>query len=141
MISKEVIIKGFKTIYLIYLLHKRTMNYLKSKKISQENNEKYIHNDKKMYEFFLKLEQIRENEKNRKFNKWLNTTIDYNNYYYDEFHDELRGWSDTNVISIKSIVNNFVIDLKKIITQNNYTINNENKFKDEIASFLYKESK
>ena len=117
------------------------MSYFKCKKISQENNEKYINNDKKMYEFFLKLEQIRKNEKNRKFNKWLNTTIDYNNHYYDEFHDELRGWSDTNVISIKSIINNFIVDLKKIITRNNYTINNENKFKDEIASFLYKESK
>lgn len=139
MISKELIIKGFKTIYLIYSLRKRTMSYLKSKKISQENNKKHIHNDIKMYEFFLKLEQIRENEKNRQFNKWLNTTIDYNNY--DEINNEVYGGSDINVINIKSIVNNFIIDLKKIITQNNYIINNENTFKDEIASFLYKESK
>ena len=43
------------------------MSYLKSKKISQENDEKYIHDDKKMYEFFLKLEKIRENEKNKQF--------------------------------------------------------------------------
>lgn len=117
------------------------MSYLKSKKISQENDEKYIDDDKKMYEFFLKLEKIRANEKNRQFNKWLNTNIDYNNYTYDEINDELYGWSENNVISIKSIVNNFIIDLKNIITQNNYTINDENKFKDEIASFLYRESK
>ena len=103
------------------------MSYIKSKKISQENDEKYIHDDKKMYEFFLKLEKIRENEKNKQFHKWLNTTIDYNNYYYDEINDELYGWSENNVISIKSIVNNFIIDLKNIITKNGYTINNENK--------------
>lgn len=117
------------------------MSYLKSKKISQENDEKYIDDDKKMYDFFLKLEKIRENEKNRQFKKWLNTNIDYNNYIYDEINDELYGWSEKNIISIKSIVNNFIIDLKNIITQNNYTINDENKFKDEIASFLYRESK
>ena len=55
------------------------------------------------------------------------------NNFYDEINDELYGWSENNVISIKSIVNNFIIDLKNIITKNGYTINNENKFKDEIA--------
>ena len=117
------------------------MSYLKTKISQTDDDQKYLRDDKKMYEFFLKLEKIRENEKNRKFQKWLNTNIDYNNYHYDEINDKLVGWSDSNVVRIKSIINNFILDLKTIIAENGYSINEQNKFKDEIASFLYNESR
>ena len=116
------------------------MNPVRNYLSQSATNKDYTKDDKKMYEFFLELEKIREREKNRQFNNWLDTAIDYNNYYYDEEVEEYSEGSEENIVKIKAIINNFTKDLKDLISSEGYLINNENKFKDEIASCLYKDS-
>ncbi len=116
------------------------MNPVRNYLSQSATNKDYTKDNKKIYEFFLELEKIREREKNRRFNNWLNTAIDYNNYYYDEDTNEYYGGSEENIVKIKTIINNFTYDLKNLIANEGYQINNENKFKDEIASSLYKDS-
>lgn len=88
--------------------------------------------DEKMYAFFKELDQKR---KNNKFQSWLDTYIDYTNYMYDDELDD-----NTEIIQIRSIIASFVSNLKDVIEQSGYTINDEKSFKDEIASMIYRTS-
>ena len=93
----------------------------------------------KMYRLLLKIEQNRAKEKNRQFHKWLNTELDLNNYYHDD-DGQLVGCKEENFIKIQTVIHHFIMDLKSIIAEEGYQIDNQNQFKDEIASFLYRES-
>ena len=116
------------------------MNPVRNYLIKTNNDKDFTKDDEKLYDFFLELEKIREREKNRKFQKWLNTEIDYNNYYYDEDTDEYSEGDEEKIIKIKNIITYFTQNLMETLKNNGYEINNEKQFKDEIASTLYRDS-
>ena len=76
--------------------------------------------------FFKKINKQRYDdyikEKNNKFHEWL-----YLN--------------DHNQITNNDKILLFINDIELLIKKNNYFINDEKLFKDEIASFIYKNSK
>ena len=75
--------------------------------------------------FFKKINKLRylehKEKENNKFQKWLSLT-------------------DHNYISNKEKINLFIDQLNILIKKNNYFINDEKSFKDEIATFIYKSS-
>tara|TARA_B100001250_G_C19597768_1_gene699208 strand:+ start:563 stop:874 length:312 start_codon:yes stop_codon:yes gene_type:complete len=83
-----------------------------------KDDEKKQYNDSKFIKLLQKLEDVKINEKKRKFNNWLNKT---------------------NVDDIKYhvIINHFYKDLKNIIINNNFTITNEKQLRNELATFIY----
>ena len=80
-------------------------------------NEKQ-YDDSRFIKLLQELEDVKINEKKRKFNDWLNKT---------------------NIDNIKYtvIINHFYKDLKKIIINNNFTITNEKQLRNELATFIY----
>lgn len=110
-------------------------NYLNSENTTNIYNK----SNSKMRRLLLKLEKNRVKEKNRQFHNWLDTELDLNNYHHND-HGQLCGGKEENFIKINTIINNFIDELKTIIVKEGYQIDNQNQFKDEIASFLYKES-
>lgn len=84
----------------------------------EKTEEKKQYHDSRLIKLFQELEDIKINEKKRKFNNWLNKT---------------------NIDDIKYtvIINHFYKDLKKIIINNNFTITNEKQLRNELATFIY----
>ena len=80
-------------------------------------NEKQ-YDDSRFIKLLQELEDVKINEKKRKFNDWLNKT---------------------NIDNIKYtvIINHFYKDLKNIIINNNFTITNEKQLRNELAAFIY----
>ena len=80
-------------------------------------NEKQ-YDDSRFIKLLQELEDVKINEKKRKFNDWLNKT---------------------NVDNLKYtvIINHFYKDLKNIIINNNFTITNEKQLRNELATFIY----
>tara|TARA_B100000902_G_scaffold215375_1_gene204870 strand:+ start:5916 stop:6224 length:309 start_codon:yes stop_codon:yes gene_type:complete len=80
-------------------------------------NEKQ-YDDSRFIKLLQELEDVKINEKKRKFNDWLNKT---------------------NIDNIKYtvIINHFYKDLKNIIINNNFTITNEKQLRNELATFIY----
>ena len=81
-------------------------------------NKKKQYDDSRFIKLLQELEDVKTNEKKRKFNDWLNKT---------------------NVDNIKYtvIINHFYKDLKNIIINNNFTITNEKQLRNELATFIY----
>jgi len=62
--------------------------------------------------------------------------------YKKQANDNFIKWLDKNVddTTNKNVVNEFLIDIKNSLKKNGYKINDENQFKNEIATYIYKES-
>tara|TARA_B100000795_G_scaffold64530_1_gene43618 strand:+ start:384 stop:611 length:228 start_codon:yes stop_codon:yes gene_type:complete len=62
--------------------------------------------------------------------------------YKKQANDNFIEWLDKNVddTTNKNVVNEFLIDIKNSLKKNGYKINDENQFKNEIATYIYKES-
>lgn len=83
-----------------------------------KDDEKKQYNDSNFIKLLQKLEDVKINEKKRKFNNWLNKT-------------------NIDDIKYNVIINHFYKDLKKIIINNNFTITNEKQLRNELATFIY----
>ena len=84
----------------------------------KEKVNKKQYDDSRFIKLLQELEDVKINEKKRKFNDWLNKT---------------------NVDNLKYtvIINHFYKDLKNIIINNNFTITNEKQLRNELATFIY----
>ena len=80
-------------------------------------NEKQ-YDDSRFIKLLQELEDVKINEKKRKFNDWLNK-------------------SNIDNIKYTVIINHFYKDLKNIIINNNFTITNEKQLRNELATFIY----
>ena len=67
------------------------------------------------------LKKLYKKQKNDRFIKWLNTDVD----------DDLIN---------KDIVIEFITEITESLKKRGYEINNENRFKNEIAEYIYLES-
>jgi len=67
------------------------------------------------------LKKLYKKQKNDRFIKWLNTEVD----------DDLIN---------KDIVIEFITEITESLKKRGYEINNENRFKNEIAEYIYLES-
>lgn len=83
-----------------------------------KDDEKKQYNDSRFIKLLQKLEDVKINEKKRKFNNWLNKT-------------------NIDDIKYNLIINHFYKDLKNIIINNNFTITNEKQLRNELATFIY----
>ena len=69
----------------------------------------------------INLKKTYEKRKNEQFNKWLDKKVD----------DDLFN---------KDVVNEFIIEITDLLNKKGYQINNQNQFKNEIATYIYLES-
>lgn len=67
------------------------------------------------------LKNLKEKQKNEKFNNWLNKTVDEN-------------------ITNKDIFYEMFYEIETMLVNNNHIINNKKQFKNELASYIYLES-
>ena len=67
------------------------------------------------------LKKLYKKQKNDKFKEWLNKRVDC----------ELFN---------KDVVNEFIIEIANLLKTKGYQINDENQFKNEIATYIYLES-
>ena len=77
--------------------------------------------DPRMVKLFKDLEKIRAEKRKETFQKWLNE--------YNE-----------NDIQIVSILRHLCDDVLKVIKESGFIISNEKQLRNEIATFVYKES-
>ena len=92
-----------------------------NKKIEKVKNEDDYKPDPRMVEIFKDLEKTREKMRKEKFQKWLNE--------YNE-----------NDIQIVSILRHLCDDVLKAVNETGYVISDEKQLRNEIATFVYKES-
>tara|TARA_B110000495_G_C23029451_1_gene612604 strand:- start:2291 stop:2602 length:312 start_codon:yes stop_codon:yes gene_type:complete len=95
-------------------------NKINLKKDKDDEEKQYY--DSISNKLLQKLEDIKNNEKKRKFDKWLNKT-------------------NIDDIKYNVIINHFYKDLKNIIINNNFTITNEKQLRNELATFIYSVSR
>ena len=69
----------------------------------------------------INLKKTYAKRKNEQFNKWLDKKVD----------DDLFN---------KDVVNEFIIEITDLLNKKGYQINNQNQFKNEIATYIYLES-
>ena len=97
---------------------KKSISWNKINLKKDKVNKKKQYDDSRFIKLLQELEDVKINEKKRKFNDWLNKT---------------------NVDNLKYtvIINHFYKDLKNIIINNNFTITNEKQLRNELATFIY----
>jgi hypothetical protein len=91
-------------------------------KKEEKEEEKKQYDDSRFIKLLQELEDIKINEKKRKFNNWVNK-------------------SNIDNIKYAVIINYFYKDLKNIIINNNFTITNEKQLRNELATFIYSVSR
>jgi len=88
---------------------------------NKEENKIHINNDNKILNIYeAKIERERK-DRHEKFNQWLHKKGPEN-------------------IKMNDILNNLCRDVQEIVTNTGFTISNEKILRDEIATFIYKES-
>ncbi len=94
--------------------------------------------DPKITDLFYTLEK-------NKFNRWLNSPLEEKDVLF--FNNRLHNkgsyiYDDNNEIVQKNrFVTHFIDDLKIILTNQGYVINNNKVFRDDITNFIYNNSK
>lgn len=96
----------------------KSISWNKTNLKKDKDDEKKQYNDSIFIKLLQKLEDVKINEKKRKFNNWLNKT-------------------NIDDIKYNLIINHFYKDLKNIIINNNFTITNEKQLRNELATFIY----
>lgn len=84
----------------------------------KKEKEKKQYDDSRFIKLLQELEDVKINEKKRKFNDWLNK----------------RNIDD---IKYSVIIEHLYKDLKNIIINNKFTITNEKQLRNELATFIY----
>jgi len=95
-----------------WIINKKT----EENKIQKNNNDNKI---QKIYEARIERERVTRHEK---FKQWLHK-------------------KDTDNIKMNDILNNLCRDIRDIVTDTGFTISNEKILRDEVATFIYKESR
>ena len=74
------------------------------------------------------LNQLRKNQLEREKNEWLEKNIKYSENSADEN------------LKYKDVVHEYLVDITLLLERKNYQIRDKKQFKDEITSYIYKES-
>jgi len=96
---------------------------LKKEKKEEKNNNEYK-SDTRLKNLWKSLEENKREERHRKFHNWLETEHEYNENY----------------ITVEEILRRLCKDVFNIINVNSYVISDEKQLRNEIATFIYKES-
>ncbi len=91
-------------------------NNINLKKEETKENKQY--DDSRFIKLLQDLEQVKVNQKKEKFHNWLDK-------------------SNIDNIKYSVIIENLYQDLKNIIKNGNFTINNEKQLRNEVATFIY----
>ena len=91
------------------------------KNIENEEKDKDYKPDKRIAKIYEAKREYEKKERQRNFKRWL--------YEYNEKN-----------VQIKQIINHLCSDTFSIIRTNGFTISNEKRLRDEIATFIYKEA-
>lgn len=74
---------------------------------------------------FKLLYVLNDMKKRSRFNDWLNQEIDFGDY----------------TVKNRNVLGYLIKDIKKVIEEKNYHINDEKEFKNNLATFIYNNSK
>ena len=74
------------------------------------------------------LNQLRKNQLEREKNEWLEKNIKYSENSADEN------------LKYKDVIHEYLVDITLLLERKNYRIRDKKQFKDEITSYIYKES-
>ncbi len=74
------------------------------------------------------LNQLRKNQLEREKNEWLEKNIKYSENSADEN------------LKYKDVIHEYLVDITLLLEKKNYRIRDKKQFKDEITSYIYKES-
>ena len=99
------------------------INPLEKKKKEEKNDDEYK-SDTRLKNLWKSLEENKKKERHRKFHNWLKTEYEYNENY----------------IPVEDILIQLCNDVFNIINVNGYVISDEKQLRNEIATFVYKES-
>ena len=82
-----------------------------------------------------------ENIRNNKFKLWLNSPLKSKEITHRNKYKGSYIYENDHVIKKRHFVNQFIEDVELLLKKNGYSINNNKQFRDEIASFIYRQSK
>jgi len=99
------------------------INKTEDKKQEQEETDEYKP-DMRFKKLLESLEENKRQQRHKKFQNWLNKSYNYSD----------------NEVYVEDILNNLCKDVFQLVKRNGYTISNEKQLRNEIATFVYKES-
>ena len=99
------------------------INRTEDKKQEQEKTDEYKP-DARLKKLWESLEENKRQRRHKKFQNWLNKSYNYSD----------------NEVHVEDILNNLCKDVFQLVKRNGYTISNEKQLRNEIATFVYKES-
>ena len=99
------------------------INKAEDKKQEQEKTDEYKP-DMRLKKLWESLEENKRQHRHKKFQNWLNKSYNYSD----------------NEVYVEDILNNLCKDVFQLVKRNGYTISNEKQLRNEIATFVYKES-
>ena len=91
------------------------------KTVKKEEKKEEYKPDKRISKIYEAKEKFNSEMRQKKFKQWLNR-------------------KNIENISINNILNNLCRDIEKVVTESGFTITNKKILRDEIATFIYKES-
>ena len=103
-------------------------------KIMEKKETKCTHNE-------LKISELYKNIKNNKFKSWLNSPLQNKEI---SLMGKYRGtyiYDNDTIVKKKQFIYKFLDDITVLLKKNGYEIDNNKQFRDEIASFVYRQSK
>ena len=79
--------------------------------------------------------------RNNKFKSWLNSPLKSKEVTSRGKYKGSYIYENDYVINKRDFVNQFIEDIQSLLKKNGYSIDNNKQFRDEIASFIYRQSK
>ena len=109
-------------------------NHIKFIKKEEKKENKYTNNELKIFELY-------KNIRNNKFKSWLNSPLKNKEVSSTGKYKGTYIYDNDSIVTKQQFVNKFLHDIVVLLDKNFYTIDNNKQFRDEIASFIYKQSK
>tara|TARA_Y100001970_G_C14166827_1_gene821786 strand:+ start:640 stop:993 length:354 start_codon:yes stop_codon:yes gene_type:complete len=103
-------------------------------KFMKKKNTTYTPNEYKINELY-------KNIRNNKFKSWMNSPLQNKEISLRGKYKGSYIYDNDKVIKKKNLVYQFLEDIKMLLNKNGYEIDNNKQFRDEIASFIYRQSK
>lgn len=109
------------------------------------NKIKILKSKRKEYKNDESLNELFSNINKHRFQNWLNSPLKEKEIYLSFGRYKRRGYyiynTNNEIVTKKHYITRFCNDMKKILEENKYTINNYKQFRDDVASFIYRFSK
>lgn len=115
------------------------MNY---KPLLPNNPIKFIKKEEKKYtNNELKILELYKNIRNNKFKSWLNSPLKRKEITSTGKYKGSYIYDNDSLIEKRHFINKFIENVELLLNKNGYQIDNNKQFRDEISSFIYRQSK